>query len=272
MILTRTPVRISFFGGGSDYPEWFLNNGGAVLGTTIDKYCYVSLHSSGQSSHFFDVPTKSGLATSSAFTVGFLRASTQLDQIVIARMTVDWERDKSGNNVGYQDQYLCALGGLLHLKFSDQGVEVEPIADGHNLESNLMMFYTGVRSLGSYQVIEEQLSNIKERGSELQDIHALVDEGIKTLDKGVEFGKLLDKAWRLKRRLAKDISTPAIDAMYDTALKSGAVGGKLLGAGNGGFLLLYVEPDKQDNVRKSLGLRQLPFKFSTGGTQVIYHD
>jgi D-glycero-alpha-D-manno-heptose-7-phosphate kinase len=267
MILTRTPVRISFFGGGTDYPEWFLNNGGAVLGATIDKYCYVSLHSSGQSAHFFDVPTRSGLATSSAFTVGLLRASCNLEQIVLARMAVDWERDKSGGNVGYQDQYLCALGGMLNLHFSDQGVDVIPI-EHNDLADNLMLFYTGIRSMGSYRVIEEQLSNIKERSSELHDIHALVNEGIKNI-RNVEFGKLLGTEWALKKRLGKHITTPEIDAMYDTAIQNGAIGGKLLGAGNGGFLLLYAMPETQQKVTVALGLKRVPFKFSTGGTEII---
>lgn len=271
MILTRTPMRISLFGGGTDYPEWYMPNGGAVLGVTIDKYCYVALHKSGQIWKCFDLPIRSGVATSSAFTVGLLRASTDFDKTVLARLAVEWERDKSGGNVGHQDQYLCALGGMLNLKFCDQGVEVNPI-DSNGLQDNLMLFYTGVRHTGSYDVIEEQLSNIKQTAPVLKEMHSLVYDGIDALDKGSEFGKLLDKTWGLKRKLAEHISTPEIDSVYDKALRAGAIGGKLLGAGNGGFMLLYVERDRQDDVEKAIGLARVPFKFEDEGTQVIYRE
>jgi len=271
MIVTRTPFRISLFGGGTDYPEWYLKNGGAVLGASINHYCDVVLHKSGLVWKCFDLPTKSGLGTSSAYTVGLLRACSNLDNEALAKIAIEWERDKSGGNVGHQDQYICSIGGFLHITFSDRGIEYETIPS-NGLDKNLMLFYTGIRSTGSYSVIEEQLSSIKQNDSILKEIHSLVDEGIKNITNGIEFGKLLNETWQLKRKLTEHISTPEIDAMYKEAIDAGAIGGKLLGAGNGGFLLLYVETDKQNHVRDCLGIKNTPFRFESEGTRILYAD
>lgn len=270
MIVTRTPMRCSFFGGGTDYPEYFLKNSGQILGAAINQYCHVTLHTSGQIWKCFDVPTRSGLATSSAFTVGLLKATSRLPNEVLARIAVEWERDKSGGNVGYQDQYLCSLGGMLNIHFSDQGVDVKKIENTNGLDKNLMLLYTGMRGMGSYTVIEEQLTSMKQNGSIYKDIGALVEPGIEAINKGGEFGRLLNETWQLKRRLTEHTSTPEIDAMYEKAIRAGATGGKLLGAGNGGFLLLYVEPDKQATVKEALGLKHVPFTFDREGSTIVY--
>jgi D-glycero-alpha-D-manno-heptose-7-phosphate kinase len=270
LIVTRTPTRCSFFGGGTDYPEYFLKNGGQVLGAAITQHCHVVLHKSGEIWKCFDVPTRSGLATSSAFTVGLLKATSRLPNETLARVAVEWERDKSGGNVGFQDQYLCSLGGMLNIHFSDQGVDVKRIEDTNGLDKNLMLFYTGMRGMGSYTVIEEQLTSMKANASIYKDIAALVEPGIQAIKKGAEFGRLLNETWQLKRRLTEHTSTPEIDSMYEKAVNAGATGGKLLGAGNGGFLLLYVEQDKQESVRKSLGLKQYPFEFDKEGSTIVY--
>jgi D-glycero-alpha-D-manno-heptose-7-phosphate kinase len=271
MIVTRCPCRISMFGGGCDYPEYFLKQPAQILGAAINIYCHVGLNGSGEIWKCFDVPTRSGLATSSAFTVGLLKASSKLPNTVIARIAVDWEREKSGGNTGYQDQYLCALGGLLNIHFSDQGVEVVRIEDTKDLEDNLMLFYTGIRHMQGYGVIEEQLSHMKQNNSIYNDMLALVRPAIQSIGTP-EFGRLLHEKWKLKRSLTEHTSTPEIDTIYETALKAGAMGGNLLGAGNGGFLLMYVEKDKQDSVRKALNLKQYDFKFDTEGCKVVYES
>jgi len=271
MIVTRTPYRISFFGGGTDYIEWFGKYGGAILATTINKYCYVTLSSNGTSWKYFDLNTQSGLATSSAYTVGLLRACSHLDKIALARLAVEWERDKSGNNVGYQDPYVCALGGMLHLTFNGKGVEVDAITEDLTyLQSRLMLVYTGPREIGSYGVIEEQLANVKSNKSILEQIHRLVDEGIKSIGNS-DFGYLLNETWQLKKQLSEHTTSSKIDAIYEKALKAGALGGKLLGAGNGGYLLLYAELEKQEEIETILG-NVVKFEFESGGSKVVYSD
>ena len=270
MKLTRTPFRVSFFGGGTDYPEWYMKNGGAVLGTSINHYCDLMVHKSGAVTKFFDLPLRSGLGTSSAYTVGLLRATTDLSKEALAKVAIEWERDKSGGNVGHQDQYLCSIGGLLHITFSEYGIEYERI-NPFELERNLMLFYTGRRANGSYAVIEDQLSHIKDNDSILGEIHSLAEEAIQNIN-SVEFGRMLNHTWELKKKLSTKISNIDIDEMYADALDAGAVGGKLLGAGSGGFLLLYVEPDKQENVRDVLGIQDVPFKFDSKGSILLYAD
>jgi D-glycero-alpha-D-manno-heptose-7-phosphate kinase len=159
---------------------------------------------------------------------------------------------------------------MLNLHFSDQGVDVKRINDTADLDKNLMLLYTGCRGMGSYTVIEEQLAHIKDNASIYKEIGALVDPGIAAIGKGTEFGRLLNETWQLKRRLTEHTSTLTIDAQYETAIKAGAIGGKLLGAGNGGFLLLYVEPDKQKGVRNALGLKEYAFTFDREGSKIVY--
>jgi D-glycero-alpha-D-manno-heptose-7-phosphate kinase len=268
MIISRTPVRCSLFGGGSDYPEWYMDNGGAILGFAINSYCDITIHKSGIVNKTFDIPIRSGLGTSSAYTVGLLRACTKFEPDVIARIAIEIERFKLGGNVGHQDQFLCALGGMLFIEFNDRGIFPKRI-DRQDLEDNLMLFYTGVRGVGSYKVIEEQLSRIQVNKSTLKEIQALTYIALKT--KGEDFGKLLNHTWELKRTLSPNISTEKIDDLYNRALKAGAIGGKLLGAGSGGYLLLYVDPDKQENVKREIP-GYTPFKIDYEGTRIIYAD
>lgn len=276
MIISRTPLRISFCGGGSDYPQFYLHYGdGAVLGTTIDKYCYVVLHD-GESCHFFDLPNKSGLASSSAYTVGLLRACTELDKDTIAKLATTWEQDKMNGNVGSQDQYLCSHGGFHLLRFSEQGIRDTTLPEDivKPLEGYLMLFDTH-QYRRSGDIIARQLEHLKKNRKILTRMGAMVDDGLYAIYQKdwTSFGKLLDEAWTLKRQLSKYVSTPSIDVIYTTAIKAGATGGKLLGGGGGGFIIFLTEPDKQESVKKALSdLTYVPFEFENVGSVVIYKD
>src|SRR3990167_265113 len=229
MIISRTPLRISFFGGGTDYPQWYNEHGGAILGTTIDKYCYVMLHE-GKSWFTFDLPNKSGLASSSAYTVGLLRVCTILDQQTIARLATTWEQDKTNGQVGSQDQYLCAVGGFHHLKFNEHGVRDIPVSQElvTPLEDWLMLFDTHqYRRNGD--IIPSQLREMEQHQFTYQTMALMPIAGVRYLqDKDYSgFGKLLAEGWALKKEVAPMASTPAIDAIYESAVNAGAVGGKL---------------------------------------------
>ncbi len=272
MIITRTPFRISFCGGGSDYPEWFEEHGGAVLATTIDKYCYVILHD-GKVYHTFDLPTRSGLGTSSAYTVGLLRACTDFDSTTIAQLATEWERDKLGGNVGCQDQYMCAVGGFHMLHFYDAGIVDIPVRETE-LSDYLMLFDTHLRRLGG-DIISYQLRRVKQNKKALFRITAMAKEGMELLSKKdyTRFGELLNESWSLKKSLDKHISTHFIDEIYSEALRAGAIGGKLLGAGGGGFILLFVPLEKQVAVKEQLrDLIYVPFKFESEGSKIIYDE
>ena len=270
MIITRTAFRISFLGGGTDYPEWFNEHGGAVLATTIDKYCYVGLRN-GRVWSSFDLPTRSGMGTSSAYTVGLLKTSVKSDNKVIAQLATVIERDKLAGRVGYQDQYMCAVGGFRMLKFFPSGIWDKKIEGVSWLSDYLMLIDTcHYRSAG--EIVTSQLERVKENQSILGELKELVFVGEQALYKKDynEIGVLLNEAWKLKKELSDRVTTSDMDSIYDTARKAGAIGGKLLGAGGGGFMLFLVEPDKQESVRNALGLNHIPFKFEDEGTQVIY--
>jgi len=276
MITSRTPLRISFFGGGTDYPQWFREHGGAALGTSIDKYVYVSLHD-GTSSHFFDLPTKSGLGSSSAYTVGLLRAvNTALPQKTLAKLATTWEFDKMNGNVGHQDQYLCAMGGFRLLRFSEYGIRDGALPDEivNPLQDYLMLFDTHqYRRAGD--VVAQQLAEMGQHEAELGSLVGMVAEAVSMMKQSdyPAFGRLLHEAWMVKRRLSPLVSTPTIDAIYESALKSGAIGGKLLGAGGGGFIIFVVPPDKRESVGAALeDLGQVDFCFENQGSVVLYHD
>lgn len=266
MIITRTPFRISFFGGGTDYPEYFNEHGGAVLATTIDKYCYVGLNDGKMWSHS-ELPMRCGMGTSSAFTVGLLKACTTKGAKEIASLATVWERAKLDDTVGVQDQYLCSLGGFRRLKIFSSGIIDEEL-DYDWLEPYLMLFDTGqYRRPG--RIVEHQLARIEEN----QDVlHQLKKLALTDYSQYKDFGKALNEAWQLKKALADDVSTPLTDEIYKTALRVGAIGGKLLGAGGGGFMVFVAEPDKQEAVRKALHLKQIPFKFENEGSVIIYDN
>lgn len=324
MIITKTPFRMSFFGGGTDIDSFFNEHGGAVLSTTFDKYCYVIVR---HLPPFFeyktelsyakiervcktddiehpairnamkmldmreirltyeaDLPARSGLGTSSSFAVGMLNAFYALkgkyaDNRKLADEAIYLERVLCGEAGGWQDQIAAAFGGLNRINFYAGGYEVLPIIISperkKQLNDNLMMFFTGFTRLSS----EMQKVNIvmaKDKTPQLLEMLALVDDAEKVLVDSKsdldEFGRLLDRTWRLKRLTGSKISTSNIDELYERGIKAGALGGKLLGAGGGGFLIFYATPDKQPAVREAMkGLLHVPFEFENGGTRVIHY-
>ena len=326
MIISRTPFRISFFGGGTDYPDWYYKHGGAVLATTIDKYCYINcrylppffdhrycivyskvehcqtveeiahpavrealryleIQRGVEIHHDADIPARSGVGSSSAFTVGLLNALYALKgQMVskhrLATESVHLEQDILKETVGSQDQVLAAYGGLNHIVFHQNGeISVTPITVGaermKELASHLMLFYTGIKRTAS-NIAESFVTGIDDRRRQLRVMKDLVDESISIVscDRDIlEFGELLHEAWLAKRSLSASISNADVDALYDTARGAGAVGGKLIGAGGGGFFLLFVPPSKQQTVRETLNtLVHVPFKFDFSGSQIIFCD
>ena len=320
MIITRTPFRVSFCGGGSDIPKFYEKNGGCVISTGISKYMYITIHKSFDNSimlkyseteivkhwsevrHSYyrqmlsdfdlsgvelvstaDIPAGTGLGSSSSFTVGVLHAiyaymGKYVSHERLAREACKVEIEKLGQPIGKQDQYAAAFGGLSFYKFNKDGsVSVEPLIlekdQYRKLEENLMMFYTGnVRSASA--ILREQINGISDLDKERKQIqmcelaYELRDELIAgNID---SMGKILHKNWMLKKSLANGISSEVIDKFYEDALNSGALGGKLLGAGGGGFLLMYVPVENQQRVRETLGLQELSFGFDYQGSTVVY--
>lgn len=323
MVITQTPFRMSFFGGGTDFPGFYEQYGGSVISTTFDKYCFVTV------SHlprFFDyknqitysriertntvdeiehpavreamkyldmhelrmvyeadLPARSGLGTSSSFAVGMLNAFYALkgkyaDKMQLAKDAIYVERVLCKESGGVQDQIAASFGGLNRINFSAEGYVVNPIIMSperkHQLNDNLMLFFTGFSRFSS-DIARSQESATKDKTQELKEMLKLVDEAEYVLtSKGDinEFGRLLDYTWKLKRGITSKISNDSIDALYAKAIKAGATGGKLLGAGGGGFLLFYVEKDKQPMVREAMkDLLYVPFAFENGGTRVLYY-
>ena len=325
MVITKTPFRMSFFGGGTDIKEFFEKHGGAVLSTTFDKYCYVTVrhlprffdHSSELAyaeiehvssvndirhpairnamklldmheirlSYDADLPARSGLGTSSSFAVGMLNAFYALkgkyvDKKRLADEAIYLERTLCNEAGGWQDQIASSFGGLNRISFNAEGYEVHPVIISperkRELNDNLMMFFTGFTRFSS----EVQKANAKDRSdktAQLKEMLALVDvaENVLTdthadLD---DFGRLLDHTWKLKCQTGSAVSTDGIDALYAKGIASGALGGKLLGAGGGGFLLFYVKPEHQASVMDAMkDLLYIPFEFEDGGTKVIYYS
>ena len=325
MIITKTPFRMSFFGGGTDMESFFMENGGAVLSTTFDKYCYVNVR---HLPRFFDystelsyakiervtdvndiqhpaireamkmldmheirltyeadLPARSGLGTSSSFAVGMINAFYALkgkyaDKKKLADAAIYLERELCKEAGGWQDQIAASYGGFNRINFNSDGYEVLPLIINperkRQLNNNLMMFFT-VFTRFSSDVQKANASNKADKVNQLKEMLALVDEAEKVLvDKQSdldEFGRLLDHTWRIKRKTGNTVSTNSIDELYDKGLKAGALGGKLLGAGGGGFLVFYVEPDKQEKVKKAMeDLLYIPFEFEDGGTRVIHYS
>jgi D-glycero-alpha-D-manno-heptose-7-phosphate kinase len=324
MIISRTPYRISFFGGGTDYPAWYRQHGGTVLATTIDKYCYLTCrylppffehrtrvvygkietckrnddieHPSVRQiiqflkidrgleiHHDGDLPARSGIGSSSSFTVGLLHALHALmgsmpSKEQLARESLHIEQDLLRETVGSQDQILAAYGGLCQIDFlTDGGFLVRPLTIGRErlraLNEHLMLFYTGVkRTASEIAQTYESWSDVCLR--QLHRMREFVDAGLSIL-KGrsdlAEFGRLLDEAWQVKRTLSSLVSNPFVDSLYQTARAAGALGGKLTGAGGGGFLLLFAPPERQAQVKASLNhLIHIPFRFDTSGSQVLF--
>ena len=326
MIISRTPFRISFFGGGTDYPAWYRENYGAVLGTTIDKYCYITCrclppffehkhrilysqmelvqdideirHPSARETlrfmgitegmeihHDGDLPARTGLGSSSSFTVGLLHALYVLKGIMPSKMqlaqeAIHIEQDIIKENVGSQDQVLAAFGGLSRIDFSgERNIEIKRVTIKperlESLQNHLMLFFTGFSRTAS-EIAGEQIKQTPNKKRELTEMHRMVDEAIGILNGDndlLEFGKLLHESWQLKRSLTNKISTPYTDFLYETAIGAGATGGKLLGAGGGGFILFFVKPELQPKVREALsGVLYVPFRFENSGSQIIFYE
>lgn len=272
MIITRTPFRISFLGGGTDYPEYYMKHSGAVLATSIDKYCYVGLRN-GKIWSAFDLPTSSGMGSSSAFTVSLIKTISKVDNKTIGQLATIIERDKLENRIGYQDQYICSMGGFRIIRFFPAGITDRIIKDIDWLSDYLMLFDTcHYRRAGD--IVSSQLERIDENEDSLKKLFDMVYTGEELLiNKDWQgFGNLLGEAWQLKKTLSSRVSDSGIDEIYNKAIKAGAVGGKLLGAGGGGFILFMVEPDKQEAVKRALRLYHVPFKFENEGSQIIYDD
>ncbi len=326
MIISRTPFRISFFGGGTDYPGWYLKHGGQVLSTTIDKYCYITCrylppflehrfhivyskiehcqtidkirHPSVREvlrhlgvdrgieiHHDADLPARSGMGSSSAFTVGLLHALYALKGRIIGKQQlaeegIHIEQDVLKETVGSQDQVSTAYGGLNHIIFHPNGkITVHPmtLTSGRieEFNSHLMLFYTGIKRTAA-NVAESYVNDIGSKKRQLRVLNDLVAEGITVLngDGNIEdIGELLHEAWQCKRSLSTRVSNHDVDDIYERAMSAGALGGKITGAGGGGFLLLFVPLQKQQAVKIALDeLINVSFKFDSSGSQIIFFD
>jgi len=326
MIISRTPFRISFFGGGTDFPEFYREHGGATLLTTINKYCYISLHSIRpyfsyryrasyiksetvnspsdfshpliretllyvrppgglEITHISDLPARTGMGTSSSFTVGLLHAlhAMRHDRISpedLAREGILIERKKVGDSGGHQDQYAVAYGGLLCLHFNKNSeVDVQRLAlrSGriHELENHLLLLYTGVEQ-SSESILKQQKKRTAQNNKTLLEMLGIVHEAENILkhDRDIsQFGRLLHETWMLKKTLARCISNSDIDDLYNAARKAGALGGKLLGAGGRGFLLIFAPPERHPQIiRKLRRLKPVPFSFSMEGSRIIFQS
>ena len=325
MIITQTPCRMSFFGGGTDFSGFYNEHGGAVLSTTFDKYAYVTvrhlppffeykthltyskeekvcenteiLHPAIRNAmewldmHYLrltyeaDLPARTGLGTSSSFAVGMLSAFYALkgkyaDKRKLADDAIYLERTLCAEAGGIQDQIAASFGGLNRINFSADGYTVHPVIISperkRELNEHLMLFFTGFSRFSS-DIQKGTEKSMKDKTQQLIEMYHLVDDAEKILtDKSTsldEFGKLLDYTWKLKRGISSGISTGSIDVQYEKAMKAGALGGKLLGAGGGGFLLFYVPKEKQESVKKALeGQMYVPFKFENEGTKIIHYS
>lgn len=325
MIITKTPFRMSFFGGGTDMESYFRDNKGAVISTTFDKYCYVNVR---HLPRFFDystelsysktervtdvediqhplirnamkmldmheirltyeadLPARSGLGTSSSFAVGMLNAFYALkgkyaDKKRLADEAIYLERVLCSESGGWQDQISASYGGFNRIDFNTDGYEVSPVIISperkQQLNDNLLMFFTGFTRFSS-EVHKANKLDDKSKQAQLREMYTLVDEAEKVLtDKSVnldEFGRLLDHTWKLKRQTGSAVSTNSIDELYAKGISAGALGGKLLGAGGGGFLVFYVQPEYREAVMIAMNdLLYIPFEFENGGTKIIHYS
>lgn len=324
MIISKAPFRMSFFGGGTDYPPFFQEYGGSVLSTTFDKYVYVTvrhlppffnystqltyskierikrveelehplvrnamkllnmydLHIS----YDADLPARSGLGSSSSFAVALLQSFHALkghytSPEKLAKESIHVERVLCDESGGWQDQIAASYGGLNRINFKGKSFEVQPIIISNErkeqLNENLMLFFTGFTRF-SGEIAREQMKSVKEKNQELMEMLTLVDEAEAVLESKHgdldEFGRLLHHTWKLKRGITNRVSTSELDLIYETAKKAGALGGKLLGAGGGGFFVFYVPKDKQSAVQAALhNFLYVPFSFEDEGARILYY-
>ncbi len=279
MIISRTPLRISLLGGGTDYPEWYMEHDGAVISTTINHHAWV-WYVDGRIHSDVSLPERSGLATSSAKTVGILKILAEMqtkticDPKVISDFSTLIEREKLAGNVGYQDQYICSKGGFRLIRFSELGIKDMELDAGW-LEPYMMLFHTRQRRSRAGDIVSSQINEMADHTELYFRLMSLVEEGLNAINaKDWEwFGNILHDSWIVKRELSNKITSEAIDDIYNTGLKAGAIGGKLLGAGGGGAILFVVIPDKQKDVIQALdACWYIPFKFEKEGTKIIFRD
>ena len=326
MIISRTPTRISFFGGGTDYPVWYSQHGGEVLSTTINKYSYITIrylprffeynfriryykteetqsveeiqHPSVREcakflgltegfeiAHNSDLPAGSGLGSSSTFTVGMLNSIYALKNYMptkreLALNAINIEQNVIGEAVGTQDQVAAAWGGFNRIKFSSENTfEVDPIIlqkeKIDELQNNLLLCFTGF-ARSAQEIAVHQIKETIGRYKELSDMQSLTTEAFKVLNSNSdldEFAKLLDIQWKIKRSLTNKISNSDIDEIYKTGIDSGAIGGKLLGAGGGGFMIFYAPKPRHERIIKALSAKQfVPFRFENTGSKIVYYS
>jgi D-glycero-alpha-D-manno-heptose-7-phosphate kinase len=327
MIISKTPFRMSLFGGGTDYPAWYRENGGTVIGATIDKYCYLSVrylppffehkhrvvwsnielvndvdeirHPAVRAilgemnfdkgleiSYNADLPARSGLGSSSSFSVGLLNALNALNGRMVskedlAKEAIRIEQDVMKEAVGSQDQIWAAYGGLNRLDFNrDDTFDVQPLImkpdNKKALQGSLMLFFTGFSRYAS-QIAQKQIDNFGRKQKELATLGQLADEVTNILsgegDVVGDIGNMMHEAWALKRELADGVTTPAVDGIYAAGREAGALGGKLLGAGGGGFMLFVVKPEDRQKVRERLkDLIHVSFDFDTSGSKIVVFD
>ena len=327
MIISKTPFRISFFGGGTDYPEWYHENGGSVLATTIDKYCYIScrhlppffehkhriVYSKIESvksteeiqhpvvravlsnlsitdgleiHHDADLPARSGLGSSSSFTVGLINVlnalkGLQISKQDLAKQATYIEQEVLKETVGSQDQVLAAFGGFNRIDFRpDDSFNISPVIINKDLveqlQSHMLLFFTGLSRFSS-DIARDKVSNFTNRFQELTQIKEMVDEGMSILQSPstpiMDLGKLMHESWKLKRSLSAKVSTPKIDEIYEAGIKAGATGGKILGAGGGGFILFFAEPKNHKKILERLkNLVHVAFHFDDVGSKIVVYE
>lgn len=321
MIISRTPFRISFFGGSTDFPAYYKDHKTAVIATSIDKYCYLNcryfppffphkyqinyskierinnieeiIHPSVRETLRFmkinqgvaiqydsDLPARAGLGTSSSFTVGLVHDLYALKGKMatkrqLAEDAIHIEQNMIGENVGSQDQITAAFGGFNKIVFEKGNFQVHPLTINTDyFQEHLMLFFTGFSRLSS-EVQGEHVQKLKKNEEHFQRMYEMVEKAMKILNRNdfTDFGRLLHEHWLIKRKLTNKVTTPMIDKIYEKARNAGALGGKILGAGGGGFMLFFVEPKKQEQVRKALrNLLYVPFKFENLGSMIIHYS
>ena len=327
MIISKTPFRISFFGGGTDYPKWYHENGGSVMATTIDKYCYIScrhlppffehkhriVYSKIESvktteeiqhpvvravlsnlsitdgleiHHDADLPARSGLGSSSSFTVGLINVlnalkGLQISKQDLAKQATYIEQEVLKETVGSQDQVLAAFGGFNRIDFHpDDSFNISPVIINKDLveqlQSHMLLFFTGLSRFSS-DIARDKVSNFTNRFQELTRIKEMVDEGMSILQSPstpiMDLGKLMHESWKLKRSLSAKVSTPKIDEIYEAGIKAGATGGKILGAGGGGFILFFAKPENHSKIRERLkNLVHVAFHFDDVGSKIVVYE
>jgi D-glycero-alpha-D-manno-heptose-7-phosphate kinase len=327
MIISRTPFRISLFGGGTDYPDWYRENGGGVLATSIDKFCYIScrhlppffehkhrivyskvesvreieeiqhpsvravLSTLGASKgleihHDGDLPARSGLGSSSSFTVGLINVLNALkgkhtSKLALARQAIHIEQEVLKESVGSQDQILAAYGGFNKIIFNpDDSFSIAPIIINRDqkdrLQSHMLLFFTGLSRFAT-DIAKAKIANFKHRFQELSRLGEMVDEGLSILQgpsSSIDgIGRLLHESWLLKRSLSSKVSTPLVDDIYQAGMDSGAIGGKILGAGGGGFILFFAKPENHGKIKARLkDLVHVSFCFEGAGSKIVVYE